>query len=292
MSSSDMAIGTRYSWINRFIALADSVDNGLRKRCGLTSTQARILLYVNLHDPKPIGKVGSALYLKPSTITAASNHLVEDGYATRSFDELDRRNVKLCASGKGADALPDILSVMQEVFDDSSIGVTALSGTAFPLSYIHSDGADVTASRIAGALGLDVNSSEVRACTSAVSVVEGSCIFLSELSDIDRSLDLSPNEGRVLRFLASGNKDCRLKDISASVGIRPNVISVSVGSLATRELLTKVANEGDRRSAKVSLTRKGARLMHVAEREYCDAFDAFFPRLAVQSQDDSVISNN
>lgn len=289
MAAADMSIGSRLDWINRFINLHNNVDTNIRAG-GLNITQARILFYIATHEPRPIGTVGSALFLKPSTITASTNRLVDEGYVSRSYDELDRRTVYLNITEKGLATAVTYFPAIRKAFEeDCPCAVKGrhdeLRRLLLPPSSHVFFGAEEQdlgeiAARIASDLHLDQTKEEVIVHVTRLLVVESISYFLARMAKFDASLQLTPNEARILRMLGNGNTGLKLKDMSALINVRPNVASLSIRTLTDNGLVERTHNKKDRRAASLKLTRKGARLMRDSRDELCEIFDSSYPQLA------------
>lgn len=290
MAAADLSIGNRLDWINRFILLHNCVDKNIRTACGLNITQSRILFYIGTHEVQPIGNVGTALFLKPSTITAAVNHLVDAGYVSRSFDDVDRRNVYISITQKGIDITPNFIPAVRKAFvEDCPLSYEEkhldLRELLLPTSsHVFFDreeeGVDAIAARIAQDLSLDYSQEQIVQHIMCVLIIENISYFLTRMTEYERALNLSPNEARILRLLGNNNTGTRLKDLSAAINIRPNVASLSIRTLIDRNLITRVPNPKDRRAANVTLSRKGARFVHATKGELIDIFDSCYPTLA------------
>ena len=290
MAAAVLSIGNRLDWINHFILLNNCVDKNIRASCGLNITQARILFYIGTHEVQPIGNVGTALFLKPSTITAAVNHLVDAGYVSRSFDDVDRRNVYIAITQKGIEITPNFIPAVRKafvedcplVYEDKRLDLRELLLPSSSHVFFDREEEDVDsiAARIAQDLSLDYSQEQIVQHIVRVLIVENISYFLTRMTEYERALNLSPNEARILRVLANNNTGTRLKDLSAAIKIRPNVASLSIRTLADRNLITRVPNPKDRRAANVTLSRKGARFVHATKGELIDIFDSCYPALA------------
>ena len=291
MAAADLSIGSRLDWINHFIMLNNSVDKNVRESCGINITQGRILFYIGTHESRPIGNVGTSLFLKPSTITAAVNRLVDDGYLSRTYDDLDRRNVYIDITQKGIDITPNFIPAVTKAFEQDCPSaypetVDALTKLLLPASshiFFDTDEEDIAAiaTRIAHDLNLDHSQDEIILHITRVLIIESITFFLSKMTEFERALDLSPNEARILRVLGnSNNKGMRLKDLSARINIRPNVASLSIRTLTDRNFSNRACSSKDRRAACVTLSRKGSRFVHDTKDELCKIFDSCFPGLS------------
>lgn len=290
MASADLSIGSRLDWINHFVRLNNSIDKNVKESCGLNITQARILFYIGTHEPHPIGNVGTSLFLKPSTITAAVNHLVDDGYISRAYDDLDRRNVYINITDKGIGITPNFIPAVRKAFEVDCPSpypekIEELNKLLLPASshvFFDTDEEDITsiATRIASDLHLDQSQDEIIQHITRVLIVESITYFISKMTEFERTMDLSPNEARILRVLGNNNKGMRLKDLSAFINIRPNVASLSIRTLTDRNLINRACNSKDRRAANVTLSRKGSRFVHDTKDELCEIFDTCFPGLS------------
>ncbi|MGN0073437.1 MAG: MarR family winged helix-turn-helix transcriptional regulator [Coriobacteriales bacterium] len=289
MTTADLSIGSRLDWINHFIKLNNCIDKNVRDSCGLNITQSRILFYVGTHESHPIGNVGTSLFLKPSTITAAVNHMVDDGFISRSYDDLDRRNVYINITQKGIDITPNFIPAVTKGFEKDCTYPPSnrdeLLQLLLPASshvFFDTDEEDISsiATRIARDLNLDHSQEEVILHITRVLIIESISFFLSKMTEYERSIDLSPNEARILHVLGNNNKGMRLKDLSAFIDIRPNVASLSIRTLTDRNLINRACNNKDRRAASVTLSRKGARFVRDTNAELCEIFDSCFPDLS------------
>lgn len=290
MAAADLSIGNRLDWINRFILLHNCVDKNIRAACGINITQARILFYIGTHDVQPIGNVGTALFLKPSTITAAVNHLVDGGYVSRSFDDVDRRNVYIAITQKGIEITPNFIPAVRKAFNEDcplayaekhlELRELLLPTSSHVFFDREEEDVDAIAARIAQDLSLDYSQEQIVQHIMSVLIVENISYFLTRMTEYERALNLSPNEARILRVLGNNNTGTRLKDLSAAINIRPNVASLSIRTLTDRNLITRVPNPKDRRAANVTLSRKGARFVHATKGELIDIFDSCYPALA------------
>lgn len=289
MATADMSIGSRLDWINYFVKLNNAAEANLKKACKLNITQARILLYLATHDSKPIGDVGSSLFLKASTTTASANCLFDEGYITRSNDDLDRRHVFIAITDAGREVVKEYLPALLKAFEEDykpslEDNHAELYQLLRPASSGNFFGADVSLQDAAILLGTSLNLNktpkELEDDVSRVLVIESINFFLGKMAKFDSSLGLSHNEARILRTLGNDNKGMRLKDLSASVNIRPNVASLAIRSLTNRSLINRPCNPKDRRAANVTLSRKGARLLQDTKKDYCGLFDDCYPGLA------------
>ena len=94
------------------------------------------------------------------------------------------------------------------------------------------------------------------------------------------TLDLSPNEARILRALGNDNSGMKLKDISSFLNIRSNVASMSIRTLEDNGFIDRGRDREDRRAARVMLTPQGTKLMGDTREEYCELFDNCFPGIS------------
>lgn len=290
MTAADFSIGSRFDWINLFTKLHIDVDKNIQKSCGVNITQARILFYLATHELQPIGNVGLALFLKPSTITASANHLFDDGYISRSFNEADRRNIYIHITEKGIGITPSFIPAVRKAFEEDcplafEEKQDELRRLLLPASshiFFDTDEEDVAsiAARIAKDLHLDQSQDEIITHISRVLIIESISFFLSKMTEFERKHNLSPNEARILRMLSNDNSGMILKDLSAAINIRPNVASLSVRTLLIRGLINRVPNEKDRRAAQVTLSEKGVRFVQGIKDELFEIFDSSFPGLS------------
>lgn len=290
MTADNLSIGPRLDWINHFINLQNYVDKNTKELCGLNITQSRILFYIATHEPRPIGSVGTSLFLKPSTITAATNHLVDDGYISRAFGVLDRRTVDLDITDKGIETTSNYIPAVRKAFEQDCSPVfpekrDELRKLLLPASshvFFGTNSKEITAiaTRIASDLHLNLGQDEIVEHITRVLVIESISYFLSKTAEINSGLDLSPNEARILQVLSNDNSGMRLKELSAAINIRPNVASLSIRTLSDRDLIERAVDRKDRRAASVKLSRKGARLAGRANEMLRETFDACYPGLA------------
>lgn len=286
MSAADLSIGSRLDWTNYFYKIYNSVDRNLRKNCGANITQARILLYLATHETTPIGAVGKNLALKPSTITASVNRIVNDGYINRSLDELDRRLVHISITEDGLGAVPAYLLAFRKAFEEDCPAAlkkkrNTLRKLLLPASsqifFGEQTSLEDATERVAKAINLDADREEMLEHVTRVLIVESVSHYLAKLAEFDSRHDLSLNEARMLRVLGNDNKGMRIKEVSSYLNIRPNVASLSVGTLSDRGLINRAVLLEDRRSTNLKLTRKGARLVRDTRDELCEIFDSCFP---------------
>ncbi|MGN0078824.1 MAG: MarR family transcriptional regulator, partial [Coriobacteriales bacterium] len=258
--------------------------------CGVNITQARIMFYIGTHEVQPIGKVGSSLFLKPSTITASANLLYDEGLIIRSLDALDRRRICIQLTQKGVDVTPSFIPAVRKAFEEDRPHVfedkhDELRQLLLPASshvFFDTDEEDIAsiATRIARDLKLDHSQDEIITHITRVLVIESISYFLSQMTEFEHSHELFPNESRILFTLGNGGTGARLKDLAAAINIRPNVASLAVRSLFERGLITRDPDKKDGRAVHATLSRKGARLVHKAKYELCEIYDASFPGLA------------
>lgn len=291
MATSNLPFGYRLEWTNHFINVSNAVDRNVREACDLNITQGRILFYVATHELMTIGNVGSALFLKASTVTAAVNNLVKRGYLKRIHDdEVDRRNVYIAATEEGVAITPRFIPMMRRAFieevpDVRPECVDELRTLLFPASSriffdTEAESFEAIAKRVAHMLNLDLSQEEVVAHISRVLVVEAICYFLSKLSEFDSKVGLAPNEARILRELGNDNSGLKLKEISALLNIRSNVASMSIRTLEDAELIVRGRDREDRRAAKVTLDTKGKKIIKDNSQEFCELFDHCWPGIA------------
>ncbi|MGN0073280.1 MAG: MarR family winged helix-turn-helix transcriptional regulator [Coriobacteriales bacterium] len=300
MATTALPFGHRLEWTNHFMNIANAVDRNVRQDCDLNITQGRILFYVATHEVMTIGNVGSALFLKASTVTAAVNVLVKRGFIKRIHDdEVDRRNVYIAATEEGVAVTPSFIPLMRRVFveevpDVRPERVEKLRELLLPASsriFFDTEAesfADI-AQRVAGMVGLDCSQEEVVAHISRVLVVEAICYFLSKLSEFDSKVGLAPNEARILRELGNDNSGLKLKEISALLNIRSNVASMSIRTLEDAELIVRGRDREDRRAAKVTLDAKGERIIKEHANEFCELFDQCWPGLSSYATNEFLI---
>lgn len=290
MTTSDLSVGPRLDWINHFINVSNAVDRNVHRACGLNITQGRILFYIATHELQPIGSVGSALFLKASTITAAVNNLVDAGYISRSHDEVDRRNVYIAITEKGIGVTPSFIPVVRKAFEEDvpkarlenrdELRRLLLPASSRIFFDTEVESFEHIASRVANTLKLDETQDEIVTHISRVLSIESISFFLSKVAEFDSKLELTPNEARILRTLGNDNSGMRLKDLSTFLNIRSNVASMSIRTLEDSGLIDRGRDQDDRRAAKVTLSRKGAELVQDTRDEYCEIFDTCFPGIA------------
>ncbi|MGN0038234.1 MAG: MarR family winged helix-turn-helix transcriptional regulator [Coriobacteriales bacterium] len=288
MATNTLSIGSRLSWINYFIKLNNAVDSNIKKACKLNITQARILLYLATHESMPIGDVGRAIFLKASTITASADRLFDDGYITRSYDDVDRRHVFIEITDAGREVVKEYVSAVYKAFEEDCAPAAEekrpeLRKLMMPASSKSFFGSEVSLEEAAKVLGsslkLDKSAKELEDDATRVLVIESINCYLAKLTIFERGFDLTLNEARILRTLGNDNRGTRLKDLSASINIRPNVASLAIRTLTDRNLINRPCNPKDRRAANVTLSRKGSRMLHDSKGDYCELFDACYPAL-------------
>lgn len=291
MATPNLPFGNRLEWTNHFISVSNAVDRNVRDACGLNITQGRILFYVATHELMTIGNVGSALFLKASTVTAAVNNLVKRGFIKRIHDdEVDRRNVYIAITEEGIAVTPTFIPMILKAFKDDVPPVRTertdeLRTLLLPASSriffdTEAESFDQIASRVGETLRLDSSQEEIAAHISRVLVIEAICFFLSKLSEFDSKCGLAPNEARILRELGNDNSGLKLKNLSALLNIRSNVASMSIRTLEDAELIVRGRDREDRRAAKVTLAPKGKKIINENKGEFCELFDSCWPGIA------------
>lgn len=300
MATAKLPFGNRLGWTNHFISVSNAVDRNVREACGLNITQGRILFYVATHETMTVGTVGSALFLKASTVTAAINNLVNCGYLTRIHDEkLDRRNVYVAVTEEGIAVTPSFIPVILKAFDQDvptprPERVDELRTLLLPASSriffdTEAESFEEIASRVGETLRLDSSQKEIATHISRVLSIEAICYFLSKLSEYDSQNGLSPNEARILRELGNDNSGLRLKDLSARLNIRSNVASMSIRTLEDDAFIVRGRDREDRRAAKVTLDTKGKKLINAEAENFCELFDNCWPGISQHKVEDFFI---
>ncbi|MGN0073022.1 MAG: MarR family transcriptional regulator [Coriobacteriales bacterium] len=289
MATNTLSNGSRLDWINYFIKANNAVDSNFKDATKLNITHARTLLYMATHEPMPIGEIGRALSLKASTITASADRLFDEGLMTRSYDNDDRRHVFIAITDAGRQVAAKYLEAVRKAFEEDCTaaaveGRAELRSLLLPGSSQTFFGEGVSlqeAGAILGSsLGLDGSPAELEVDATRILVIESVNAYLAQLVIFERGLDLTLNEARILRTLGNDNRGTRLKDLSASINIRPNVASLAIRTLTDRNLINRPCNPKDRRAANVTLGRKGSRLLHESRKDFCDLFDSYYPGLA------------
>lgn len=86
--------------------------------------------------------------------------------------------------------------------------------------------------------------------------------MLSRAVSIDlEPLDLSSTQFNVLAVLHRADKPMTMRDVAATLSVRPPNLTSVVDSLVARKLVAKQVSPNDRRSYLVATTRQGDRLM-------------------------------
>lgn len=285
----NQSIGTRLDWVNYMVSVSRNIDKISRKDYKLNITQSRILMYVATHDVQPIGNVATALFLKASTITASMDILEKKGFIERSATTDDKRHVCVGITDAGREVAPHYIFILQDIFADiakdfpaehqAQLLEVASHFIATTVSYADFD-VDAEVQSIISNLDTGLTEEEIALHVRRAFIIEVISYFLARASVYDRQVNLSINEGRIIRTLGNNKKGLRLSAISDYISIRPNVATVSVSALLDKNLVKREVDPYDRRAACVSLTREGKKLLSVNNPGYCIMFDSCFPGLA------------
>ncbi len=282
-------VGTRFEWVNRFLVVISNVDRSCYEACGMKTTQSRILFHIALFPNKPIGNVASTLALKPSTTTAALDALESKGLATRSHNVGDRRNVCVDLTKEGLQLVGSLIPLMKNSLDEMTKDVDTtkfeellsyIAGTNPKPSSVYQNAFDDLLKRI--------SETEFQVDTDSMSdffnlrfqAFENICTYQSKLGIIDRQFGVTPNEARILRTVGYYGAPVSIKKITKRISIRPNVATVSIYGLMDKGLINRDVNQKDRRSASISLTKAGKKLLNEAILTYNQLFDTCFPELS------------
>lgn len=282
-------VGNRFEWVNRFLVVIGNVDRNCYEACSMKTTQSRILFHIALFPKKPIGNVASTLALKPSTTTAALDALESKGLATRAHNSGDRRNVCVDLTKEGLKLVGSLIPLMKDSLDEMTKDVdkdkfvdllTSIAGANPKPSSVYQDAFSDLLKRIEDS-GFKVNQNAMSDYFNLrYQAFENMCTYQSKLGVIDRQFGVTPNEARILRTVGFYGTPVSIKKITKRISIRPNVATVSIYGLMNKNLINRDVNQKDRRSASISLTKIGKKLLMDAAPTYNQLFDACFPQLS------------
>lgn len=283
-------IGSRLEWVNYFNQVLKAFDRHTTDTIGLNATQCRILFHAALLPHTPIGNIANMLKLKASTTTAAYDGLEEKGYVIRDITGDDKRNVFVQATELGESVSVGYIDSLLFVFnkfseershDELTELIEILSESKTPEADLYQESLTKLKDRLFESGRSDlVKEFDVDHLTTLIICFENICSFLARSTSYDRSTGLTPNEARSLRSVAMFDRPISIKDITTFISIRPNVATVSITGLTTKELINRSTDHKDRRSASITLSEKGAQYIKDTNAEFIKLFDTFFPSAA------------
>ena len=91
----------------------------------INTTQTRILMFVNMNEGKSMSAISLLLGLEKSSFTRSVDHLVKNGFVSKSCPDHDRRKIKLSLTPKGAKAARLIQEDFDRYFETLITGLSA-----------------------------------------------------------------------------------------------------------------------------------------------------------------------
>lgn len=223
----------------------------VRKHLALSRTHYRILVFLERNGGSAyVSDLVAWLRLAAPTVTEAVKGLQGRGLVQRNRDGRDRRKVALTLTRSGTDLLrqADLLLArfVNKLWE--------------PLSQEHKDVIIEGTIQIDGRFKTALPRDGARLISMYLEVFY---LTYDVFEMTVRQLGLSVNEFRVLFELDQRPGPVSMKDLSHTLVMRPNELTVVIDGLAERSLVTRRDSEVDLRSVVVTLTEAGGRALAV-----------------------------
>lgn len=98
----------------------------------------------------------------------------------------------------------------------------------------------------------------------ATALVRLSHLVQRAFIDVGRSHDLTPQQAQLLCVLAQGESGVGMTDLGKMLNLEKSSVTGLVDRVQRRSLVQRVADSGDRRALKITLTEEGLRLANAA----------------------------
>jgi len=109
-------VGKAFAQLMPLIVRGVQLDFFVRR--GVTQTQFLMLAAIHAEGACTMGRLAASLHVRMPTATGIIDRLVRDGYVRRAPDPVDRRQVVVQLTAKGAGFIRDFQQVIQRRWED------------------------------------------------------------------------------------------------------------------------------------------------------------------------------
>lgn len=255
LSTSDVHASTL--WLTSVVEINRRIRETLETRAGLSVTQYRILLELNVNEGHLMcGALATLLFLSPAAVTHAVDYLLELGFVTRTTMESNRRVTLVDVTPAGvakvreADALLGAMlrrDVWSELdpndLDTLLYGCSTAVAPFVGHTLLHGD-------------------VPVEPCYMTCAIIQQQC-YESLLAELGMSL----NEFRVALFALGAPRAARSSDFADALLLNRSSTSRAVGALKRAGVIEATVCADDSRASTLALTKAGrARTREAFER--------------------------
>jgi DNA-binding MarR family transcriptional regulator len=119
----------------------------------------------------------------------------------------------------------------------------------------------------------------------ATALVRLSHLVQRAFIDVGRSHDLTPQQAQLLCVLAQNESGVGMTELGRTLNLEKSSVTGLVDRVQRRALVERVADAGDRRALKITLTEEGLRLANAAHEGVVEKLEQMAAELPVEQRE-------
>lgn len=231
---------------------------------GLTSGQPKILDFLSQKEAVIQKDIALACGIKKPTAAKLLAGMEQCGLITCGHGLENKKTVYVRLTPYGRERAELVKALFLEFEQQAFTDITCKQQTDFMenLHIVRENLQRMTASQPRGIRQTDENSLHYCMMECQFMIYDAAMKYLSRI-------DLSSGQPKVLMFLKE-HEGCQQSEIAQACHVKQSTVTSLLANMERKELITRNAENGNRRSLHVYVTAKGKKLLVLVERMFCE----------------------